>query len=166
MSIQVFDKKPTSVSEHKNYADPLAVRRLLFNLSVQQEVLNSRPYKGFWYVVTVTPKGNRRDPLFLYEHLFRSIPQCKSIRYMLLVRERSTQGVDHLHGVFHSKSKSKFLKLMKSSYLSFLISPIYMSYDYQDWFNYILKDRPPWFTIYRDRKFRILRFRDWKKNIV
>ncbi len=156
---KIFEENQRGVAELHKTNDPMGPRRLQLQLCNHFALLNARPYRGCWFLFTATPKGKRRDPLYVYENLFRDIIPVKSIDHLVVTKEKSQTGVYHFHGFLHSKSHSKFMKLQKSKTMSYLIHPMYTGYDYHYWYDYILKDRPPFFTLYSSKKgFRTLRF--------
>lgn len=134
--------------------DPLPPKQRKFVRVIQMynalAVQRARPYKGNWYIFTLTPKGKRKDTLYLYEALFKELPSVKSIDYAVYIRECSDAGVQHLHGMIHSKSKSKFLKLLKSKSVTWLIHP-YWDLHETYWLEYMGKCSPSLFGIFRKK---------------
>ncbi len=162
---------------NKNFAEQNTEANLLAELQKVPQKLNNRihifknhnlcaaikalPYKGYWYLMTCTPKGVRKDLLSLYANVFSELPKVKSIDYALLVREVSDAGVVHLHGFLHTKTKTQLLKLKKSINLVWMVRDMYPFYDYDYWYEYILKTAPSSYMTYSKHLFLTRQFRTW-----
>lgn len=131
-------------------------RRFVIRLqnSVLSMVTRARPYKGHWYIITVTPKGKRRDTLYLYENFYKELPTVKSIDYAVVVRELSDDNVEHFHGLVHTKNPNKFLKLKKSKTMTYLIHPYWDIYSGETyWLEYMGKCSPSHYILFYKKKF-------------